>query len=154
MAELVRLRLASDKGFKPGDIIELDLNTRFKEVCVEVYTLDGRLVRRNCEGPLGPGKYSWRWSGRNDLGERVAYGNYMVAVFGMVEPGTYSAYLRGKLKRISRVRVRRFFEDKGKVIEMQTVHSVEKKAVDKTAEGGGFKWAMLLALVLIALELA
>ena len=50
-----------------------------KAVNLEIYDLNGRRVRRT-ERQLSSGGYSHQWDGRNDAGQRVAPGLYILRI--------------------------------------------------------------------------
>ena len=49
---------------------------------MEIYDLNGRLVRRIDLSGLTSGRHLIRWDGRNDLGEEVSSGVYFITLIG------------------------------------------------------------------------
>ena len=85
-----RLQANYPNPFNPETWIPFSLSTD-SEVTVEVYRLDGTLVRTIGLGLMEAGEYTSRddavhWDGRNDTGERVASGVY----FYRLVAGSYS----------------------------------------------------------------
>lgn len=75
-AAVTALRGASPNPFNPSTNIafELGSDTRAR---IEVYSIDGRLVRTLVDESLSAGPHSATWNGRDDAGQAVASGNYL-----------------------------------------------------------------------------
>ncbi len=61
--------------FIPGTTIQFDLDT-YARARLDVYNVLGNPVKTLVDEPKGPGNYSVKWDGKNDLGKQVAGGTY------------------------------------------------------------------------------
>ncbi len=68
-------------------------------VRLTVYDVSGRLVRVLGEGLRGPGERTVRWDGRNDCGQAVASGTYLVQLWAVAFGKTYRALTKTTLLR-------------------------------------------------------
>jgi hypothetical protein len=81
------LRQNTPNPFNTGTVIPYDLPREHAgRVSVRIYDVSGRLVRR-IEERQPPGRHSFRWDGRDEVGARAASGVY----FYRLEAGTVSA---------------------------------------------------------------
>ena len=62
--------------FNPQTTISFSLQ-RDEHVRLDVYSLDGRLVRTLVDGPVSAGPHNEVWNGRDDRGFNVASGAYL-----------------------------------------------------------------------------
>ena len=53
---------------------------RAGRVTGDIFTIDGRLVSRLCDGFMIPGRHAIEWDGRDGNGQRVACGVYFYTV--------------------------------------------------------------------------
>jgi hypothetical protein len=79
----------SPNPFNPVTTIRLDL-PRAADVRLDVFTVDGRLVRTLVRAPLAAGRRSVTWDGRDDDGRAVGSGVYLYRV----KAGPYEASKR------------------------------------------------------------
>ena len=73
--------LATPSPVRGETTVRFDL-PRAGEVRLEIYDIEGRLVRRLLDGPVAAGPNSARWDGRNDRGHEVVSGVYLVHLSG------------------------------------------------------------------------
>jgi hypothetical protein len=67
----------SPNPFRPGTVVKFDIaGTNGQPVRLEVYDIQGRLVRTLVDEPLRPGSYETRWDARSSDGKRVSAGVY------------------------------------------------------------------------------
>jgi flagellar hook assembly protein FlgD len=65
---------------RPGTTMEIRcLLGTSRSVALRVYNVRGAVVRHLWDGPMPEGPSIFSWDGRDDLGQRVATGLYLVA---------------------------------------------------------------------------
>jgi hypothetical protein len=71
---------AAPNPFQDQTEVRLVLDSDRAEVLVEVFDVSGRLVRGLHAGPLGAGKHSFTWDGKDQAGRQTPAGIYLVRV--------------------------------------------------------------------------
>jgi len=74
------IRIKEREPVESGSYIYFELPRPAKQVWVDIYDVAGRRIRRYKLVNLAAGMHSVYWDGRNDLGERVAWGVYYVTI--------------------------------------------------------------------------
>ena len=76
----LRLFANSPNPFNPSTMLRFELDAP-QRVDLKIYDLAGRLVRTLETGaPFGAGPHQMQWNGRDDAGQSVASGVYLVEI--------------------------------------------------------------------------
>lgn len=77
----------TQKYILPGATVAADLPSRAASLVWTVYDTAGRPIRQHRETDVPAGVKRWTWDGRNESGERVGMGLYLVSVTADMEGG-------------------------------------------------------------------